>query len=122
MVNLIAIFLGGGIGCILRYLISQAIKSLLATFFVNIIGSLILGLIMGLVWEKVSLPNPLKLALCVGFCGGISTFSMFSLECVELIQQEHYMQTVLYACTTVFFCIASVALGIYFAKCISINS
>lgn len=120
MLNLIAIFFGGGVGCVARYLISQIIKSLLATFFVNIIGSMLLGFIFGLIWQKMPLPNSLKLAICVGFCGGISTFSLFSLECFEFIREQQYFNAIFYALITVIGCIFAVAFGAYITKFIKI--
>lgn len=104
------VFLGGGLGCVLRYLISKFslsfIKSSLpiATFISNMISCLILAMV--LVWIKSKtedVDNNLRLFLVVGFCGGLSTFSTFSLETVELVKSGSLMAAFLNVLISVMF-------------------
>ena len=82
--EVIAIFLGGGLGAVLRYLITQYSSrsfgiSHYGTFAVNILGCLLIGFVIGITINKITLPNELKLFIMVGFLGGLTTFSTFSL-------------------------------------------
>lgn len=82
--NILAVFIGSGLGGVCRYLCSRGIQSLAphtafpwGTFAVNLIGCFIIGLLYGLL-NKSNLLNPeLRLLLTVGFCGGFTTFSTF---------------------------------------------
>ncbi len=96
MLNIFAIFLGGGLGAVARYLISFNMAKYLeinlpvSTFLVNIIGSFIIGVLYFLFIEKTDLSPAVKLSLTVGFCGGLTTFSTFSLELFEMIGNHQF--------------------------------
>ncbi len=97
MIKFFVVFIGGGLGSIFRYLLSSYASKHLPLFFpfgtllVNIIGSFILGLmIFG--WDEKGLINPtVKLFIGVGFCGGLTTFSTFSLETFNLIRDAEFL-------------------------------
>jgi len=94
----IIVGLGGGIGSILRYaayLISKPGNFPYATLLINISGSLLIGLIMGLA-ARHTFPGDLKLFLAAGICGGFTTFSAFSYENLQLIQSGKIMTALLY--------------------------
>ena len=79
----ILVFLGGGLGSVCRYLISKALNSRgtnlpWGTFTVNILGSFIIGLLLGIAIKNNNLNNTTNLILATGFCGGFTTFSTFS--------------------------------------------
>ncbi len=124
MLNLIAIFLGGGIGAVSRFLISLNLTKIyninlpIATFLVNIIGSFAIGFLYILFMGKTDLTPALKLALTVGFCGGLTTFSTFSLELFEMISHQQFMQAAIYALLSVLVCLVMTGIGVYCAKLI----
>ena len=121
MLNVIAIFLGGGLGSVSRYFLSMILKMHdlnfpIATFAVNIIGSFILGFAVALFWSRTSVHDSIKLAVTVGFCGGLTTFSTFSWETFDLIKQGHYLLAVLYMVISVLVCVLAVSLGAFLSK------
>ncbi|WP_418697705.1 fluoride efflux transporter CrcB [Bacteroides sp.] len=108
---LIAIFLGGGTGSVLRYCVQMALHERIvpysfpwATFTVNIIGSFLIGLFYALS-ERFNLSTEIRLLLTAGLCGGFTTFSTFSNDGLLLIKQGFYGMFILYT-------LLSIALGI----------
>ena len=122
MFNLLAIFLGGGIGAVSRYLISLnltknfEINLPASTFLVNIIGSFIIGFLYILFIEKADITPAVKLALTVGFCGGLTTFSTISLELFEMLGNQQFFHAFSYIILSVTICVIMTAIGAYFAK------
>lgn len=117
MRNLFFIFIGGGLGSTLRYTISyffaknQVNQFPWATFAVNGIGCLLMGLIFGY-FQKNNIQNDnLKLFLTVGFCGGFTTFSALSLENFQFIQNQHYNLAIMYTAASLFIGLAAVYIG-----------
>ncbi|GMO49294.1 MAG: fluoride efflux transporter CrcB [Termitinemataceae bacterium] len=82
--NIIAIFFGGALGSVLRYLCTQYFNGLLGTLFVNTAGSFAIGFLFNL-FASVSLSAELRLFLMSGFLGGFTTFSTYSLETMHLL-------------------------------------
>lgn len=124
MLNILAVFFGGGLGALTRYLTSLymtrvlAVNLPLATFTVNIIGSFLIGFLYILFVQKSDLSPALKLALTVGFCGGLTTFSTFSLELFEMVKNAQYLHAFIYAILSVIICLIAVTVGVYCAKII----
>ena len=87
--KLLLVGLGGSIGSMARYAASLLIRSKsfpFATLSVNVIGSFIIGLVFALSIKEAALSNSWKLFLATGICGGFTTFSAFSVENMELLQ------------------------------------
>lgn len=122
MLNILAVFLGGGIGACLRYLTGICCVNLfkinlpIATFLINIIGCFLIGFLYIIFVEKIRSTNPLKLLLTVGFCGGLTTFSTFSAELFEMIQNQQFLHASLYAVLSVIIGCVAVYFGGFCAR------
>lgn len=84
------VFVGGGLGAMARYFVTTNLAGKLGNFPIgtmaaNILGSFLMGLVVGIIAGRSSLEN-VRLLLAVGFLGGFTTFSSFSAETLSLIQ------------------------------------
>jgi CrcB protein len=113
--NILIVGTGGALGSIARYLITclfthLAICSELAIFLVNIIGSFIIGLLIP------ASSNTLYLLMAVGFCGGFTTFSTFSVQAFQMLQSGQRLTSLVYILASVLISIAFVFIGIYLSE------
>ena len=123
-----AVGTGGAIGAMLRYGISQlpplsSSSSLfpVATLIVNVLGAFIIGLIAGCL-IRTQLLSPASTSFWkAGFCGGLTTFSTFSLEAVGLIDKGHWGIASGYIVASVVLTIIGVVIGRWIALCIWSN-
>lgn len=121
MLNILAIFIGGGLGSLTRYATAVLLKTYsmnfpLATLTVNIIGSFILGFAAAYFWKETHLHTTLKLAITIGFCGGLTTFSTFSWETFDMIKNGEMLLAAIYAVVSVLVCILAISLGAFLTK------
>lgn len=88
MTKLLLVFVGGGLGAVSRFLVTTALAGKLGNFplgtlAANLIGSLLMGLVVGILAGRA---DSVRLFVAVGFLGGFTTFSSFSAETLALIQ------------------------------------
>jgi CrcB protein len=120
--TLLLVGTGGFLGSISRFLASRFMQVNfptafpLGTFFVNILGCFLIGLIYG-ISERGSLLTPgWKMFLAVGFCGGFTTFSTFANENLALLRDGEFYYFFLYTGLSVFLGIAATFLGVLITK------
>lgn len=100
--NFLFVALGGGIGASLRYGINEWSKfGYKSTFIINMLGSLLIGVIIGLAQKNNSFDEHLKLFLATGVCGGFTTFSAFSMENVTLFVEGKSITALTYMLSSV---------------------
>ncbi|PLX21846.1 MAG: fluoride efflux transporter CrcB [Salinivirgaceae bacterium] len=105
--QLFIIGLGGFLGSISRYMLSKVIQEQANSSFpwgtmaVNIIGSFIIGIIFALSVKNNILPPVWRNFLAIGFCGGFTTFSSFSLDNYQLLANNQLMFSLLYTLISV---------------------
>ncbi|WP_425236239.1 fluoride efflux transporter CrcB [Ulvibacterium sp.] len=121
MKQLLLVFLGGGFGSMLRYLVSRIFNDhfqyfFLGTFLVNVLGCLLMGLILGLSLKGDYLTQNQILILATGFCGGFTTFSAFAFEKHSLLTSGELFHFSLYTLCSIIIGIFAIALGLWLAK------
>lgn len=121
MKQALLVFLGGGFGSVLRYLVSKPLNSIsqnffIGTFTVNILGCLIIGLVLGFSAKGDILSENNSLLLATGFCGGFTTFSAFAFEKHTFLKSGDYLNFAIYMMASIILGILSVVLGLWLTK------
>ncbi|MEG0277225.1 MAG: fluoride efflux transporter CrcB [Coprobacillus sp.] len=105
--------LGGALGAMLRYgLTFLPLKSTFpfSTFITNILGAIFVGFVVGL-FDKGHMSEDISLFLKTGFCGGFTTFSTFSLESVQLLENKKILLGMGYILLSLTFCLCGIIVG-----------
>jgi CrcB protein len=111
------VFIGGGVGSVLRYWLSYLIPSVsgfpVPTFLVNVVGCFLIGWLMAQLSTAAdnTVNSILPFLLVSGFCGGFTTFSTFSLENIKLLQQQQIGLSLLYISLSLIACLLATGLG-----------
>ncbi len=121
MKQLLLVFIGGGVGSIARFILAKYFNSTsdgipYGTFLANILGSLLIGLILGYAAKNESLTQDQTLLLATGFCGGFTTFSTFAYENHVLLKSGDFFNFFIYALGSFALGFAAVFLGIFLVK------
>lgn len=117
MNNYLAVALGGAIGSMGRYWVTLALSRNpphwmpLATLSVNVAGSLLIGIVWAYLQQR-SQNELLRLVVSVGFLGGFTTFSSFSLQTMQMLSSGQAGHALLNIGSNVIVCLLAVALGI----------
>jgi CrcB protein len=119
MQSLLMVFIGGGLGSVVRFSLGKWISSLhtyhfpYGTFVANVLACFILGLVIGLADHRQLFSPNARVFWTVGFCGGFSTFSTFSHETLYLLQGGFTLSSIIYVIFSLIFCVAAVYMGLF---------
>ncbi len=121
MKQLFLVFIGGGIGSTARYAIGKWLNSSTAnmpygTLFANVLGSLLIGIILGYSLKSNVLSQQTTLLLATGFCGGFTTFSTFAYESQNFLKNGDYLSFGMYALGSFALALIAVFIGLWIAK------
>ncbi|MDT0678153.1 fluoride efflux transporter CrcB [Autumnicola musiva] len=122
MKSALLVFLGGGFGSVLRYLISKGLNNSAVTsmpygtFTVNLLGSLFLGFLFGLSLKNPNINPGISMFFAVGFCGGFTTFSTFALENQLFLRTGDYFNFFIYMLSSIILGIFAIFLGLFFSR------
>ena len=121
MKSLLLVFVGGGFGSVLRYVIGKFLNSQesgipYGTFAANIIGSLLIGMILGLAAKNNTINSNQTLLLATGFCGGFTTFSTFAYENHVLLKSGDFGTFAIYTIASFIIGFLAVFFGMYLIK------
>jgi len=119
---LVFIAIGGAFGAVLRYGTSLSVYSLLGrgfpygTLFVNVSGSLLMGLLSVIMLERFNIDPEWRAAVLVGVLGSFTTFSTFSIETLNLLEQGDVMRATANIVLSVLVCLAAVWFGVLIGR------
>ncbi|MHC1761137.1 MAG: fluoride efflux transporter CrcB [Negativicutes bacterium] len=122
MESILFVAVGGGVGSVTRYLASLwaaerfGVDFPYGTLIVNVVGCYIIGLFMVLATEKYLLPTHWRLLIASGFLGGLTTFSSFSYETLNLAQEGAWSAAVVNLAANLITGLLSTGLGVLSAR------
>lgn len=116
--TVVVIMIGGALGTLARYLLSVLALPISGslpwgTILINIAGSFIIGFFgtLTLASGRFPLAEPVRLFVMVGFCGGFTTFSSFSLQTLDLLRSGETLRATMNIVASVALCVTAVAVG-----------
>jgi CrcB protein len=118
---LLLIALGGAAGSVTRYLFGRVVQGAfhpdfpIGTFAVNVAGCLLIGVLARFFLHSQT-ELPLRATLMIGFCGGFTTFSTFTLETLGLIQGGEWARATAYVMLSCVICVAATVAGFAIGK------
>jgi len=118
----LVVFVGAGVGGAIRHGMNIWVARLIGTHFpwhtfvINIVGSLVMGLVAGWFIEREDSSGHLRLFLTTGILGGFTTFSAFSLDAVLLWERHEHLLAGLYVGGSVVASIAGLVLGLWIMR------
>ena len=121
MKQLLLVFVGGGFGSVLRYVIGKFLNNSetgipYGTFVANILGSLLIGIILGYAAKNEALTENHTLILATGFCGGFTTFSTFAYENHVFLKSGDFTSFAFYTIASFVVGFLAVFAGMYLIK------
>ena len=122
MSQVLTIAAGGAVGALMRFWVSNGVYALLGRAFpygtlaVNVLGSLVMGFLYVLFLERMDVSPEWRGALLVGFLGAFTTFSTFSIETLNLIEQAAYFKAVANMLLSVVACVAACWIGVVLGR------
>ena len=121
MKQLLFVFIGGGLGSVLRYAFGKFLNGSestipLGTFTANVLGSLFIGIVLGLAAKHQSISQNYILLIATGFCGGFTTFSSFAYENHTFLKSGDFLSFAWYTIGTFIVGFAAVFAGLYLVK------
>jgi len=121
MKQVILVFIGGGVGSVLRYLVGTFLKVPSSgfpwgTFSVNVLGSLTIGILMGLSLKNSILTENQTLLLVTGLCGGFTTFSAFAYENQVFLKDGDFTSFLVYSLGSIGIGLVAVFIGFFLSK------
>ena len=121
MKQLLFVFVGGGFGSVLRYAIGKCLNTTengipYGTFAANILGSLLIGIILGLAAKNETLSQNSTLLLATGFCSGFTTFSTFAYENHLFLKSGDFTSFAVYTIASFVIGFLAVFAGIFVVK------
>ena len=121
MKQVLLVFVGGGIGSALRYMVGKFLKTSASgfpwsTFSVNVLGSLLIGILMGATLKNSSFSANQTLLLIPGLCGGFTTFSAFAYENQVFLKEGDFTSFFIYTFGSIGLGLAAVFLGLFISK------
>jgi fluoride exporter len=121
MKQVLLVFIGGGVGSALRYLVGKFLKMPASgfpwsTFSVNVLGSLIIGILMGVTLKNSALSENQSLLLITGLCGGFTTFSAFAYENQVFLKEGDFINFFIYTLGSIGVGLAAVFFGFFISK------
>ena len=121
MKQLLLVFVGGGFGSVLRYIVGKYLNNPedgipSGTFVANVLGSLLIGVILGMAAKNNALSENHTLLLATGFCGGFTTFSAFAYENQVFLKSGDFVSFAVYTIASFVLGFLAVFAGMYLVK------